>query len=369
MTADFDTFSAIIPMQANGSIVRFYIYAEDDEGDSTTNPGDTSSAVWIYPVRDGALTIKDIQYTLGYSNDASPYRNYEVTISGVVVTDSTDSPASPGCYYIQEKDSAWYGMWVSDNQYPFVKGDLVEITGTVAENFGVTRIEDVTSANLISSGNEFFTVPVKTGDINTAGEFGEAYESVLIEVSNLTVTNDLPDAPGNYGEFSVDDGSGELRVDDWSLGSPRSSFPGNHYETYSNGETIEKIIALGYYSFNNYKLLPRDTSDVIGHVSSIGDAITGQPLEFALEQNYPNPFNPSTQISYQVNKPGNYTLTVYNVLGQTVETLVNKFHSTGTYTMTWNGLDDQGLRAGSGLYFYRLQGEGFVMTKKMVLLK
>jgi hypothetical protein len=370
MTADADTFSGTIPKQADGSMIRYYIYADDNDGDWTTNPGDTSTAVWIYPVRDGALTIKDIQYTYGYQYDASPYRYYDVTIQGVVVTDSTDSPASVGCYYISQKDSAWYGMWIADYQSPFVKGDLVEVTGTVAENFGVTRIENVTSANLISSGNSFNPVPVSTGDINTTGPDGEAYESVLIELSNLTVINQLPDAPGNYGEFTVSDGSGELRVDDWSLSPPRPSFPGNHNNDYTNGDTIEKIIALGYYSFSNYKVLPRDTNDVIGHVvSAIGNERDGVAREFALEQNYPNPFNPETNISYQVSKPGNYTLTVYNVLGQTVNTLVNGFHNTGTYTMKWNGLDSRGNRTGSGLYFYRLQGEGFVMTRKMVLLK
>jgi len=366
MSADADTFTATIPKQADGSVIRFYIYAQDNVGDWTTNPGDTSTAVWIYPVRNSALTLKDLQYHFDYDNDDSPYRYYEVTVRGIVITDSTDFP---GSYYIQEKDSAWYGIWVGENQHPFVKGDLVEITGTVAENFDVTRIEDVTAANLISSGNEFFTVQVKTGDINTAGEYGEAYESVLVELNTLTVTNELPDSPNNFGEFSVDDGSGELRVDDWASSPPRPAFPGNHFSEYANNETIEKIIALGYYSFGNYKVLPRDTTDIIGHVSAIGNGITTLPFEFSLEQNFPNPFNPITHISYQVTRPGIYRLTVYNVLGQTVENLVDKFHNAGTYTMTWNGMDKQGRRMGSGLYFYRLQGEGFVMTKKMVLLK
>ncbi|HVO76143.1 MAG TPA: T9SS type A sorting domain-containing protein, partial [Ignavibacteriaceae bacterium] len=89
-----------------------------------------------------------------------------------------------------------------------------------------------------------------------------------------------------------------------------------------------------------------------------------QPAEYTLSQNYPNPFNPSTKIQYSVSNPGFIKLTVYNILGQQVETLVNGFKNAGTYEITWNASN-----LSSGIYFYRIEAGNFVSVKKMTLLK
>jgi len=88
------------------------------------------------------------------------------------------------------------------------------------------------------------------------------------------------------------------------------------------------------------------------------------PEEYVLYQNYPNPFNPSTRISYDLTRTGQVTLTVYDVLGREVVTLVDGIQATGNHTAIFNGSD-----LASGIYFYRLQVGDFVSTKKMVLLK
>ena len=93
---------------------------------------------------------------------------------------------------------------------------------------------------------------------------------------------------------------------------------------------------------------------------------------YLLYQNYPNPFNPSTKIKYQLPERGLVTLNVYDVLGNEVATLVNEEKSSGEYEVKFDGT---GLP--SGIYFYRLQagapstgsGQGFVETKKMILLR
>ncbi|MDO8470218.1 MAG: T9SS type A sorting domain-containing protein [bacterium] len=92
--------------------------------------------------------------------------------------------------------------------------------------------------------------------------------------------------------------------------------------------------------------------------------LPGLPELFSLAQNYPNPFNPSTVISFQLTIGGSVSLTVYNLLGQEVATLVNEKLSAGKYEATW---DANGFP--SGTYFYRLMSNGLVQTKKMVLLK
>ena len=93
------------------------------------------------------------------------------------------------------------------------------------------------------------------------------------------------------------------------------------------------------------------------------------PSDFVLSQNYPNPFNPTTQIAFDLPTKSLVTLTVYNVLGQRVITLVNEKLAAGKYVADWNGRSSGGNEVASGIYFYRLHSEQFTQTKKMVLLK
>ena len=93
------------------------------------------------------------------------------------------------------------------------------------------------------------------------------------------------------------------------------------------------------------------------------------PNEYALFQNYPNPFNPSTQIVFDVPAAEFVTLRVYNLLGQDVETLINKSMAPGRYTIEWNGNDMLNNEVASGVYFYELRGKSFITRKKMLLIR
>ncbi|MBL1214561.1 MAG: T9SS type A sorting domain-containing protein [Ignavibacteriae bacterium] len=93
------------------------------------------------------------------------------------------------------------------------------------------------------------------------------------------------------------------------------------------------------------------------------------PKEYSLEQNYPNPFNPSTTISFKLPQAGKVSLTVHNILGELVKTLINSEQSAGTKQVIWNGINESGVPVSSGIYFYRLQTNSFVSTKKMMLMK
>ncbi|MDH3892510.1 MAG: T9SS type A sorting domain-containing protein [candidate division Zixibacteria bacterium] len=93
------------------------------------------------------------------------------------------------------------------------------------------------------------------------------------------------------------------------------------------------------------------------------------PTTFSLGQNYPNPFNPSSSIAFDLPIVTHVRLTVYNVLGQEVTTLVDEKLGQGSYEAEWNGRSSSGNHVSSGIYFYRLHTEQFTQTKKMVLLK
>ncbi|HDY90050.1 MAG TPA: T9SS type A sorting domain-containing protein [bacterium] len=93
------------------------------------------------------------------------------------------------------------------------------------------------------------------------------------------------------------------------------------------------------------------------------------PEGFALSQNYPNPFNPETVIPYRITETANVKITIYNVVGQHVKTLVNELTLSGSYSVTWNGTDEAGRQLNSGLYFYRIQAGTSTQTRKLMLMK
>ena len=92
-------------------------------------------------------------------------------------------------------------------------------------------------------------------------------------------------------------------------------------------------------------------------------------LATALHGNYPNPFNPETTISYSVKQPGRVKLTVYNIKGQKVRTLVNEEQITGHYKLVFNAKDDRGRPISSGVYLLRMQAPGYQKLAKMVLIQ
>ena len=88
------------------------------------------------------------------------------------------------------------------------------------------------------------------------------------------------------------------------------------------------------------------------------------PGSFALSQNYPNPFNPTTTITYEIPKALQVRLTVYDILGREVQTLVNEMKQPGRYETTFNAS-----KLASGVYLYRLRAGGFVGTKKLLVIR
>ncbi|MBN1180849.1 MAG: T9SS type A sorting domain-containing protein, partial [Bacteroidales bacterium] len=123
----------------------------------------------------------------------------------------------------------------------------------------------------------------------------------------------------------------------------------------------------GYYpSLTNY------IDALTGELLKEGTAVTRDPVlpdKFSLEQNYPNPFNPETTVEYNVPELSQVNISVLNVYGQNVATLVHEDKNPGSYKVLWSGRDDKGRSLPSGVYFYRMKAGDFTAIKKMVLVR
>jgi flagellar hook assembly protein FlgD len=93
------------------------------------------------------------------------------------------------------------------------------------------------------------------------------------------------------------------------------------------------------------------------------------PHAFALHQNYPNPFNPETTIQIDLAKKSDVSVSIYNLMGHRVATLLKGTLDQGIYNIKWNGLSDNGISLPSGMYFYEMKSPEYHSVKKLVLVK
>jgi hypothetical protein len=121
----------------------------------------------------------------------------------------------------------------------------------------------------------------------------------------------------------------------------------------------------GYDDPKELRYLSVPTQGIKDMILSIPDnAISEMPHSYRLYQNYPNPFNPTTTIRFDLTKNSHVKITIFNVLGQHVDTIIDKNMTAGSKAVVWNAS-----HLSSGKYFYRLQADDFVDVKEMTLIK
>jgi hypothetical protein len=127
-----------------------------------------------------------------------------------------------------------------------------------------------------------------------------------------------------------------------------------HQRVWDGDNNGTAVVDMGCYEFG---------------ADSVGVARHPLPVTDYRLTNYPNPFNPITTISYSVTQPTHVELTVYNIKGQKVKTLVNERKEAGEHLVVWDGSDRDNRPVASGVYFYQLSTGTKNMKKKMLLLK
>ncbi len=127
---------------------------------------------------------------------------------------------------------------------------------------------------------------------------------------------------------------------------------------------IDNLSDMNYRGKVYYRLKQVDYDGTADYSSTAEVTYEPKPNDYVLDQNYPNPFNPVTAIKYSIPEGSQVKLTVYDLLGNQVQTLVDEYKSAGTYSVKFDGAE-----LTSGIYIYRLQAGKFVSTKRMALIK
>jgi hypothetical protein len=185
--------------------------------------------------------------------------------------------------------------------------------------------------------------------VSFKGKFNQKMMTVSLNWQTATETN-------NYG-FEVE----RAVLDKWQkIGIVKGSGTITVPQKYTFIDSLNTII--GQIPDNlKYCLKQIDFGGAFEYSPEIQVTISQKPLTFNLNQNYPNPFNPTTKIKFEIPKLSYVRLTIYDMLGREITTLVNENLKPGRYELSWDAI-----QYASGVYFYKIEAGSYVKTKKML---
>jgi endonuclease I len=249
-----------------------------------------------------------------------------------------------------------------------VNGDVVSILNapSVVPPKDAARVTVRYKPNRIFSLNAALGISTNDADepTTTVSISGTTTFTVPVELVNFTATASPNGIQLEWTTASESNNQGfyiERRraIDDWkTLGFVQGNGTTTKLQSYSFADKSASGKVL-------YRLKQVDFDGQFEY-SPVVEADAPVAQTFALEQNYPNPFNPATSIGYQLPASSKVKLQIFDVLGRTVATLVDARQDAGSYNYNFNA---SAYRLSSGVYFYRLQADAMVQTKKMILAK
>ncbi len=248
-----DTYSGTVPAQSDGVTVHYYVSADDGVNEIVNS----DTLFYIVHSPESLTSINDVQ--------TNPELEGQVVTIGGVVTAEFWGGSSNRNFYVQDAEEEYSGVVVfnydgwdqfgfdtplGETVYSLAEGDSVVLTGEVVEYYGKTEITNVTGVTVHGPAvHPFEPLDVTVNQIMTDGTESEAYEGMLVRISNVLVDEeDL----GN-GEWSVTDGMNSVRVDDnWDY----------YYWPEEDAELIS-ITGVLDYTYSNFKIQPRLARDVV----------------------------------------------------------------------------------------------------------
>ena len=276
-----DIWEGIIPAPGfDSTYVNFYISATDNDGNNINIPAPTAPNIYIV-YDDGINSIVQIQNS-PFSTGTSIWANDSLaTLDIEAIVTSTTETYDLGLVAVQEGSSPYQGIFIKsvpgDGTDGLFRGDMIHITsGKVVEEFGVTKLSGITYT-LMSQMNALpaFVTGLDPLDVDAKIYAStEPYEGMLVKFDNAFVTSNNADAAagGVFGEWRINSTNTPeigMRCDDYSYEIPAEFGP----DTLTLGEELVYIQGLMYYSFGNWKLLPRDKNDIDGYNTTYPNSI------------------------------------------------------------------------------------------------
>ena len=285
-----DEYEFSLPSAPDGTLVRYYIKAKDDDGNvsyyPTTPVGQAQPNFDYYTVRAGGMKIYDIQYSL-LSNGNSPYLGQNVTVKGIVT--ASTKPYDLGYLYIQDPNGGpWSGIWCAGSGITqFFREEEVMVSGTVEEYFGMTRL-NVSSVS--RTGNRQVPVPTVLNPSDSASKANwgwEQHEGCYVRLEDpsqgkLYVSN----TNLGFGDFAVSQNVGASYWNRTLVMAGRQSTTAYgslyvqmvtdlRYDTIDGEMFVDPIVVsdtmnmdavegILFYGFSNFRVLPRNNDDFVG---------------------------------------------------------------------------------------------------------
>jgi len=319
-----------------------------DSGDPPRYYHAYASCVWAFYLSEnfGTDIIKDIWTRCGQTkyDDVLPATDSILMTKGSSL-DQAFREFSVWNYFTNYRADT-INYYSEGNLYPVIKVDPTQIHYGYPVNDTVPHPPEVLGTNYIN----FVVDPDSSGGLNLHFNGSDSAEWKASVIGYSSTNSEY------FAEFNLDSQqSGNLEFHNWN--------------DFDNIIMIPAVVTKTTGSFNySYSAIYDST---LTEVKEQPDLV---PHSFALSQNHPNPFNPFTTIQFRVGslefgEPIHATLSIYNILGQKVKTLVDGKMLPGNYQVSWNGEDDKGEKVGSGIYFYRFEAGDYSETKKMILIK
>lgn len=380
---------------------NMYGGCQDNDKENTTNGGSN----WIQRTTgDGGYTIVDPvnpNYVYGQYVNGTIHRSNN---SGVTYSTITPSGSSGGLFYNP------YEMASGDhNTIVFGRADVWKTSNaqTCSSGSGWTQIAatgviggNVSAIGISATNTNFIYIGTSNGRILTTVDNGANWstQTGFPYVTDFAVdnTNDnvcfasfggtsgtriMKTINGGVNWTNVSTGLPNISMNSVILrtASPRMLFAGSDFGVFQSTNDGASWVSFnsGFPAVSVYDLKYKQPMGVILAATHGRGCFTfnlGQmvgidpnaviPDNFELKQNYPNPFNPSTKISFALPKEGSVTLKIYDINGKEIASLINGMMNAGTHQVTWNA---SGIS--SGVYFYKIETDGFSDVKKMMLVK
>jgi hypothetical protein len=358
---------------------RYLISANSDSFGNTGTMSDPETGFFELFIRNGSEYHVGLQDDPDWGTPPPP---------GMILESGNWIFAMPGdtVYFNFIPAQAGLGGTISFDPGDLVKFDydhnrVTAFDSSFSMNYG-TRVDESNSYTISVPNGKFF--------ISFDPESNK-YLTLPSEYSNISVQQDTVDTLNfllNYAHANLTikfiGASFPPYFDGYSINS-EGRWPdvySTNWQEVGPDSTVHFDICEGVWRLNapfymqNFEVLPEETLLVVTeqdssfYVEFVYKDLTAftkesiYPANLYLNQNYPNPFNPETKIEYGLPKTSHVSLNIYNMLGEKVAELVNSRHSAGRYNLNWK----PGIIA-SGLYIYRLEADGVVLSRKMLLLK